>query len=93
MGVIIKNRSHSAKRITIGFLTIACIGFSPIIIGLKGAYFWAMSTGEPCHEGNCPWGVLPWFMFFTIPLAFFLFIVFVIIIAIDLKRLRKHDNN
>lgn len=40
------------------------IAFAPIIIGGIGS---ALTPG--CNESNCTWGVIPWYMFFTIPLG------------------------
>lgn len=89
MGVIIKKRRHLYSRIPLGLLIILFIALGPIIIGMIGASISEFYTGEACHEGNCFWGALGWFAFVTIPFAGFVFFIFLVIVIIDMYKLRQ----
>ncbi|GAA4290744.1 hypothetical protein [Aestuariibaculum suncheonense] len=83
MPLIVKRKKHLLTRVPLLTFLIIFIGLAPVIIGMIGASFTEYTTGEPCHEGNCGWMVLPWLGMFTIPLGFLLFVVFFIIVVID----------
>lgn len=69
-------------------LSIFFVGVSPVLIGILGERITERLTGEPCHEGNCGWMVLPWFGMITIPLAGLVLIVVVIVALSDAASLR-----
>lgn len=89
MGLIIQSQHHAAVRILIGLPAIGFLAFSPIIISVIGANISESITGEPCHEGNCFWGAFGWLFLLSMPVAFLLFIVFVLIVAVDLRNLNQ----
>ncbi|SHG53079.1 hypothetical protein [Flagellimonas flava] len=89
MGIIIKHKKHLYTRLIIWSVVIGFLAFSPLIIGLVGAWISEWQTGEPCHEGNCSWMVLPWLSMFTIPVGGLIFLVFVIIAAVDISSLNN----
>ncbi|MBT8266295.1 MAG: hypothetical protein KJP20_07110 [Bacteroidia bacterium] len=74
-------------RVLLWFLVIIFLGFSPLIAGLIGGSLTELSTGQPCHEGNCFWGALPWYMFFTLPVSLLFLLIFGIIILVDSIKL------
>lgn len=83
MGILIKEKHHYYTRVPIGLGIIIIFGLSPFILGFSGAWIYELITQEICHEGNCFWGVIPWFGMITIPLGIILMILFFIIIVID----------
>ena len=89
MSFIFKKKRHLYNRLPLGLLAIFIFSFSPLIIGIAGAWFIEMRTGQPCHEGNCAWGALPWLTLITMPIGFFLFVVLMIILLLDLKALNS----
>ncbi|MCH4551189.1 hypothetical protein [Aestuariibaculum lutulentum] len=91
MPLIIKRKKHLLTRVPFLTFLIVFIGLAPVIIGLIGAWITELNTGEPCHEGNCSWMMLPWLGMFTIPVGFLLFIVFFVIVLIDTIAL--YNNN
>jgi hypothetical protein len=93
LGIIIKHKKHYLTRLPLWFFVIVFIGLSPIIIGMLGAWISEATTGEPCHEGNCSWMVLPWFGFISIPLgALGLFFYFAIIVYDSVQLSRNKTN-
>lgn len=93
MGFIIRSKKHYLTRFPLFLLFIIFIGLSPFIIGFTGAYLTELFTGEPCHEGNCFWMVLPWFgIFITLPLGGILLLVYFIIILIDTIKLMMQND-
>ncbi len=88
MGIILKKRSHIYSRIPGGILIILFISISPLVIGLIGGSISEWLTGNPCHEGNCIWGVLGWLTFWTAPFGALVFIIFVVIVIADLFKLK-----
>jgi len=89
MATIIKTKKQLFTRIPLGIAIICFIGLGPILIGAVGAKFTEMMTHEPCHEGNCFWGALGWLCMLTIPLALVLFVVFLILVVIDIGKLGR----
>lgn len=89
MGLIIKNKEHYFKRFIIGIIVIVLFGLLPFIIGSIGATISEISTGEPCHEGNCIWMVIPWIGLVTLPISVILLIIYLIIIILDSIKLNK----
>ena len=57
---------------------ILLLTISPLLIGFLGAEIHELLTGKTCHEGNCFWMVLPWFMFISIPAGLLLLLAFLI---------------
>ena len=92
LGIIIKHRKHYLTRLTLWLIVIVFIGLSPILIGFLGAWITELSTGEPCHEGNCNWMVLPWMGMITIPISGLGLLLFLIIILIDSISLKKQQH-
>lgn len=92
MPVLIKTKRHFFTRFPLGLLFIFLFSFSPVLIGLIGAWITEYTSGEPCHEGNCGWMVLPWLGMFTLPAGAILFIAFMILVFIDgLQLIKKVD--
>lgn len=91
MTLIIKNKQHYFTRLPIGIAFIVIIGFLPLIIGIIGANITEWTTGEPCHEGNCFWGTIPWLTFYTVPIAALAMLVYLVIVVIDVTKLRKAE--
>ncbi|WKN45121.1 hypothetical protein [Tunicatimonas pelagia] len=87
--MIIRSKKDYFIRFPLGLLLIFIIGISPFLIGMIGASIVEYTSGEPCHEGNCYWGALPWLSFFTMPVASLLFIIYLIIVAIDTAKILK----
>lgn len=84
MALILKNKRHLKTRLFPWLLVILFLAFSPVIIGVIGAWYTEFSTGESCHEGNCAWMVLPWLGIFTIPIGGIILFVYIIIVIIDI---------
>lgn len=92
MGIIINNRKHYFTRFPLGIVVIILMGFAPFIVSAVGVYFTELSSGQPCHLGNCYWAAIPWFgIFVTLPLSAILMIIYLIIIAIDAVKLKKQS--
>jgi xanthine/uracil permease len=89
LGLIINNRKHLLTRFPLWFALIVIFGLSPLLIGVFGGWITELSTGEPCHEGNCGWMVLPWLTLFTLPIGGVILLVYMIIILIDTIGLLK----
>lgn len=90
MGVIIKNKKHYFTRFPLWLIAIIIVGVSPFVIGSLGGFLTEIITGEPCHEGNCFWGVIPWFgIFITLPIGSIVLLIYLIIIIIDSFKLLK----
>ncbi|WP_304232916.1 hypothetical protein [Jiulongibacter sediminis] len=85
MGLIIKNKRHLMTRLPLWILVILLIGFSPAVIGLLGEIL----DSESCRSGDCIWTTVPYFSMFTVPVAFIILVVFLIIVIIDSIRLFK----
>ena len=89
MGILINKSTQILPRTLIGLMVIFLIGLSPILASIIGANLTELITGEPCHEGNCFWGAIGWLFFMTFPIAGLLLIVFIIVIIIDIVKLRN----
>jgi len=89
MGTIINHKKHFYTRIPLGILVIVFMGVCPFVIGMIGGSIYEFTTGNTCHEGNCPWAALPWLCLISIPSAALLFVVFAIIIILDVIKLNK----
>jgi hypothetical protein len=96
MGRIIKHKRDYFTKLPLMLLSIFFVGVSPVLIGILGARITESLTGQPCHEGNCGWMVLPWLGMITIPLAGLVLIVVVIVAlsdAVSLRDTRHEDRN
>lgn len=82
-------KSRDFWKIPFILLGILFIAFSPLIVGLIGAWVTEIMTQEPCHEGNCTWGALPWLMLISIPFAGGLLVIFLILLVIDLINYKR----
>lgn len=80
---IIQTKKHYLTRLPLGFLGITLFAFSPFLIGVMGAWATEKFSGQPCHEGNCGWMVLPWLTVFTLPIGAFLLLVFLLMVVRD----------
>ena len=89
MGTIIQNNKHYLTRLPLCILVILLVGLGPVIVGMGGAWMSEMITGEPCHEGNCSWGALPWLALITMPVAGLGFLVLFVLVARDSLLLMK----
>lgn len=83
MGIIIKRKKHLLTRFPLWLLVIAFLSFSPLIIGLIGAWYSEWSTGQPCNESNCSWMVLPWLTLISMPLGGLILLAYLIIVLMD----------
>jgi hypothetical protein len=83
MAKIIKRKQHYFTRFPVWFLAIIFFALSPYLIGVLGSYLTELSTGEPCHEGNCGWMVLPFFTFITLPMGALGLLIFLAIVLQD----------
>ncbi len=91
MGIILKNKKHYLTRFPLWLSVIIFLAFFPFIIGFIGAYLSELITNEPCHEGNCFWGVISWLgIFITLPIGGIGLIIYLIIIIIDSIKLMKN---
>lgn len=93
MGLIIKKKKHLWTRLPLWFVIILILGFLPAIAGMIGATISEISTGQPSHEGNCSWMVLPWFTMFTLPAAGLALLILFIIVIIDSIRLARNNKD
>ncbi len=89
MGLIIKARKHLYTRVPVILILIGLFALSPIFISMLGAWLTELSTGQPCHEGNCSWGAFGWLFLLTFPLAGIIFVVFIIIVIRDTMKLSR----
>ena len=89
--MIYYKREKDFIKFPIGIILIFIIAVSPFIIGYIGATITNLITNESCNESNCFWGVIPWFLFITIPLGILLFIFFILITIIDFIKLKKNN--
>lgn len=87
MGLIIRKKKHYLTRFPVWLAIIVFCALSPAIIGLVGGWLTEISTGEPCHEGNCTWMVLPWLTVITLPVGGIILIAYLVIILIDSIKL------
>ncbi len=83
MPKIIKRKRHFFTVFPVWFIAIIFLGLSPYLLGILGSYLTELSTGEPCHEGNCGWMVLPFFTFITLPMGILGLLVFLAIVLQD----------
>ncbi|MCU0358543.1 MAG: hypothetical protein MUE95_13280 [Cyclobacteriaceae bacterium] len=83
MKPIITQRRHYLTRVPLALLGIVTAGLSPVLIGIAGAWITEQQTGQPCHEGNCGWMVLPWLGMLTLPLAGMALLLFGFIVLRD----------
>jgi hypothetical protein len=83
MPKIIKRKRHYLTRFPIWFVAILFFALSPYLIGVLGSWLTELSTGQPCHEGNCGWMVLPFFTFITLPMGALGLLIFLVIVLQD----------
>ncbi len=93
MALILKKKKHLKTRLVPWLLVIIFLAFSPLIIGIIGAWFTELSTGVSCHEGNCAWMVLPWLSIITIPIGGIILLIYIIIVVIDAVELNQKEQN
>ena len=75
MGLMIKRKKHYLSRGLSGSIILILLGFSPLWVGMIGAWVSEKITGEACHEGNCGWGALPWLTIYSLPLSLLLLVI------------------
>jgi hypothetical protein len=92
MRKIITHKRHYLTRVPAGILGIVLVSLSPLLIGIAGAWLTEQQTGEPCHEGNCGWMVLPWFVMITVPLGGMAMLGFLLVILRDSIALFNIDS-
>lgn len=93
MGLIIRRKRHFFTRLPLLLLGIVLLSLAPLLIGLLGAWFTEWQTGEPCHEGNCSWMVLPWLTIFTLPMGGVLLLVLLVLVLRDAFRLPPAEDS
>ncbi|MEJ1222931.1 hypothetical protein [Sediminicola sp. 1XM1-17] len=79
MGIIIKEKKHYLTRFPIGLFIIILIGLAPMIIGAIGL----IMTDGFGHGGDNYWMAFHWYVYFTVPVAGILFLIYSLIIVID----------
>ena len=87
MAIFLHTKRHLLTRFIFWLLVIVFVGLSPVILGFLGAWINEMVTGQPCHEGNCEWMVIPWLSIITIPIAGLTLTIYLIISLIDIVKL------
>ena len=76
----------SVKTGLIAMLLAPVLAVFPLVAGIALA---RLLCGPDANEANCGWGVLPWFMFFTIPAAALMFITGFVLLIISLVKKRS----
>ena len=69
-----------------GLLIMALSPLFAVSPYIFGALLSLAFCGPDANEGNCAWAALPWFMFFTIPIAAVMFIVGLVTLIISLAK-------
>ena len=64
----ILGRKGRIRNLKVIIFILIFLAFSPFIIGFGMMKLEGIITGISRHEGNSIFGVLPWFLMFTIPL-------------------------
>jgi len=91
MGIFISTKSQIIKRIALGLSIIAFFAFSPILLSMAGAWLFEWFTNGPCHEGNCFWSAIGWFVGISFPIAILLLVIFVFLVTLDLINLKQQS--
>jgi len=78
-----KKSFWSVKTGALAMLLAPLLAVAPFLIGAAGA---AVFCGPGANEANCGFGVLPWFMFFTIPAGALMFIVGLVTLIVSLAK-------
>lgn len=78
-------KSVSVKTGLVAMVLAPLFAISPFILG---AFMSVIFCGPDANEGNCGWAALPWFMFFTIPIAAFVFIAGLVILIVSIVKKR-----
>jgi ABC-type multidrug transport system fused ATPase/permease subunit len=89
MALIIKSKKHYLTRFPLWLILIVLFAIFPALVGLLGSWIVETSTGEPCHEGNCIWMVIPWLSLITVPAGGIALIVYLVIVIMDSIQLMK----
>ena len=92
MAILFSKLRQFVIGIPLGAFAIIVYSVSPFLVGFTGGYITQLITGEECNEGNSIWGVLPWFMFVTLPTGAGLLCLFIIIAIIDAWKFEKKQN-
>ena len=78
-----KKSFWSVKAGALAMLLAPLLAAAPLLIGAAGA---AVFCGPGANEANCGFGVLPWFMFYTIPAGALMFIVGLVVFIVALVK-------
>jgi len=73
----------SVKTGALVMLLAPLLAVGPLLVGAAGA---AVFCGPGANEANCGFGVLPWFMFYTIPAGALMFIVGLVVFTVALVK-------
>ncbi len=87
LGLIIENKRHLLTRFPLWLVLIVVFTLSPVIVSSLGAWISELITGEPCHEGNCAWAMMLWFVMVTFPLGGLILLIYLIIVLTDAIKL------
>jgi hypothetical protein len=90
MAIIFSKPRQFVIGIPLGILAIIVYAVSPLLVGFTGGYITQLTTGKECNEANSIWGVIPWYMFVTLPTGAGLLCLFIIIAIIDAWKFRKN---
>lgn len=86
---ILNKRSHILLALPVALVVCALIALSPFIVGYLGCLIETRITGQECNEANSIFGVLPWYCFVTIPAAFVLAGVVIVMLVLNFIALGK----
>lgn len=91
-GTIIQHKKHYLTRFPIGLAIILFFSLSPFLIGLAGSWLSELMNGEPCHEANCGWAVLPWLTLLTLPAGAAILFAYLVIVILDTIKLTRQSS-
>lgn len=80
------NKQRKFLSVKTGLIAMLLSPVLAVLPFLAGALLSRVFCGPDANEGNCGWAALPWFMFFTLPAGFVLFVTGIIVLIISLVK-------
>lgn len=71
-------------KIAYGTILLVIFGLFPILVAMIGGYFEEIKTGHPVNEGNSAIVSFGWLAFLTLPIAFIIFIPWMVLCVINI---------